>query len=430
MKLFALAATTAVDARSWQRVVTPAPGFVNEQGGYWADQPTHPQAPQWNQQRHQPYVQKPQCCEGYTWISPSGDYIWMRKSGELHSKPFYTATNSTGAPLVLFWGVENVGNAPPYAIPGNWYLSSSLNVKTTAITVSKQSHGLRYCPQDYQSKPYTGNMNFECGQGPPQQQQRPEQCCNNYKWTRPGKDEIWVKNNGKFNEGKPVYEGVDEFGVTTTFYWKQSGQSSGEWWYGEDGVNGSLGTPTAPLSSGMNSCLEFNGSQNLQCGNPPPPATCDQVTDTDMLTSTLNASFAPVYSDCKIQRVMRELVTKPFHDDFIIKIENDNREGKIGPFNPVHINDMKQFHLAFDAWQTLTTTVFKHDPITNRGTEENVCGFQGLAPVNEKLGEVKNCNHLCADISDMKENGTTGQTVKAILEEFLFFVESEFQFST
>ena len=79
MKLFALAATSAVDARSWSLVVTPSPGFVNEQGGYWADQPTHPQAPQWHQQVHQPYVQKPQCCEGYTWISPSGDYIWMRK---------------------------------------------------------------------------------------------------------------------------------------------------------------------------------------------------------------------------------------------------------------------------------------------------------------------------------------------------------------
>ena len=102
MKLFALAAATAVDANPWPiRVMTPAPGIVNEQGGYWADQPTHPQAPQINKQVHQPYVQKPQCCEGYTWISPSGDSLWMRKSGEHHSKPYYTATDKSGAPLVL-----------------------------------------------------------------------------------------------------------------------------------------------------------------------------------------------------------------------------------------------------------------------------------------------------------------------------------------
>ena len=173
MKLLALVATTAVDARSWSRVNTPAPGFVNEQGGYWADQPTHPQAPQWNQQVHQPYVQKPQCCEGYTWISPTNEQLWMRKSGEHGSKPYYTATDKSGNTRVLFWGVESgMGNAPPYAIPGRWYLSSKLGDKTDAVTESRESFGLRYCPQDYQSTPYTANMDFKCGQGP-QQQQRP-----------------------------------------------------------------------------------------------------------------------------------------------------------------------------------------------------------------------------------------------------------------
>ena len=66
MKLFAFVASTTVTSR---RVQEPAPGFVNEQGGYWADQPTHPQAPQESFQVHKPHVQKPQCCEGYTWIS-------------------------------------------------------------------------------------------------------------------------------------------------------------------------------------------------------------------------------------------------------------------------------------------------------------------------------------------------------------------------
>ena len=37
MKLIALAATAATTV-SARRVNTPAPGFINEQGGYWADQ--------------------------------------------------------------------------------------------------------------------------------------------------------------------------------------------------------------------------------------------------------------------------------------------------------------------------------------------------------------------------------------------------------
>ena len=64
MKLFALAATTVVTGR---RVQQPAPGFINEQGGYWADQTSdqsqhYQQAPQPNyqQQHQQQQQQKPQ----------------------------------------------------------------------------------------------------------------------------------------------------------------------------------------------------------------------------------------------------------------------------------------------------------------------------------------------------------------------------------
>ena len=173
MKLFALASTTAVTARSWSRVEEPAPGFVNEQGGYWADQPTHPQAPQPNYQVHQPYVQKPQCCEGYTWISPTSEPVWLKKSGEHHDKPVYKGKDQSGVERVLFWAFSSAGNAPAYALTGHWYLSSSVDERSSAITKSQESLGLRYCPQDYQSLPYTNDMDFTCGQGPQQQQPNP-----------------------------------------------------------------------------------------------------------------------------------------------------------------------------------------------------------------------------------------------------------------
>ena len=82
MKLFAIAATTATG----YRVITPAPGFINEQGGYWADQPSYPQAPQNSYQRpqvYQPRFQKPQCCGSYEYTLSSGEKVWMvRQNGE------------------------------------------------------------------------------------------------------------------------------------------------------------------------------------------------------------------------------------------------------------------------------------------------------------------------------------------------------------
>ena len=196
MKLFALAAATAVDASPWPiRVMTPAPGIVNEQGGYWADQPTHPQAPQINKQVHQPYVQKPQCCEGYTWISPSGDKLWMRKSGEHQSRPYYTATDNSGVDYFLFYATISPF-APPYGQNGHWYLSEQppTYAPTHVVTQSNEILGMRYCPQDYQSKPYTANMNFECGQGPPQgQPPQPQPCCDTYKWTTKLGNTVWMK---------------------------------------------------------------------------------------------------------------------------------------------------------------------------------------------------------------------------------------------
>ena len=82
MKLFALAATTAVTAR---RVNSPAPGFINEQGGYWADQISdqsrHYQQP--SQPSHQQQGQKPQCAEGYYFNAPGkSEAVFMEKIGE------------------------------------------------------------------------------------------------------------------------------------------------------------------------------------------------------------------------------------------------------------------------------------------------------------------------------------------------------------
>ena len=106
MKLFAIAATTATG----YRVITPAPGFINEQGGYWADQTAdqsrhYPQPPQNSYQRpqvYQPRFQKPQCCGSYEYTLSSGEKVWMVRDGESAGMDVWKGSDN-GKDLVIYY---------------------------------------------------------------------------------------------------------------------------------------------------------------------------------------------------------------------------------------------------------------------------------------------------------------------------------------
>ena len=421
MKLFALAATTAVNARSWSRVQQPAPGFVNEQGGYWADQPTHPQAPQPNYQVHQPYVQKPQCCEGYTWLSATNEPVWLRKSGEHHDKPYYKGTDESGVERVLFWAFDNTMGSPPvYALSGRWYLSSSIEDIDGAETVSQESYGLRRCPTHHESKPFTNNMDFRCDQQPPQRQQpQQRQCCPYYKWTNQS-NTVWMKFNGQTENGKRVYEGVDD-GTTKVMFYKPAlpGSSFGAWYMGTD-VNDPSARQSANVPAGLNSCpdqqdLGWFGSVEMRCEHqinptPPPPRTCADIADKSILTQS---SFE--YTECSVEKVMRNLVRHPV-TQFIEWAEN------AGTFTREDINKLHNIDHAAKAWQAMTEGI-NH----NNGIHENTCGFQRLTVDQKPAKTVPNCNNLCADIKIAADfNGSTPENMKLLLEEILFLAQTEF----
>ena len=411
MKLFALAATTAVTARSWSRVDTPAPGFVNEQGGYWADQPTHPQAPQVNYQVHQPYVQKPQCCEGYTWLSPTNEPLWMRKSGEHHDKPYYTATDSSGVTQVLFWKfIDGMGNAPVYAIPGRWYLSSSLGVTTGAETMSRETLGLQRCPENYQSRPYTANMDFRCDQQPPQRHQpRPgRQCCEWYEWTTTANNIVWMKFNGQHQNGKRIYQGVDS-GTEKFMFYKPAlpGSSAGAWYMG-DKVNDPSARQSANVLGGLNSCpdqenLGWQGSVGVfsgpQCKSPPPAETCAEIHSKSILTQSSGG-----FTQCHIQKILDKLVIKQL-DDLVKLFDHKSKPWLM----------RNAFPKAVQAWAAMTS---------KDGQEDN-CGFKNDSTLSE-TGFVMTCDDFCDDIKKIK----VPEHFKNVLEGFVDLVDSNFDKGT
>ena len=86
MKLFALAA--AISANSFKRTDHPAPGIINEQGGYWADIQYNPE----NGQAPQISFQKKICCKNYKWypyLTDPGVEIWLHQMGEYRQMPYY-----------------------------------------------------------------------------------------------------------------------------------------------------------------------------------------------------------------------------------------------------------------------------------------------------------------------------------------------------
>ena len=139
MKLCALA-VAAVSARQFQRVGPPeypAPGFINEQGGYWADQSSdqsvqRPQAPQPPQTQPPHSTQAPQidhrrqqsrCCSDMRWTLKNGDTTWLKQSGMSRGMPVYDLTWN-GKSAQMWWNYKGADNADPSTITsGMWWIT-------------------------------------------------------------------------------------------------------------------------------------------------------------------------------------------------------------------------------------------------------------------------------------------------------------------
>ena len=211
MKLLALAATTAVTSR---RVNTPAPGFFNEQGGYWADQTSdqsrhYPQPPQPSNQQQQ--GQKPQCANGYyfnyfndnynndhnentifdcctkfEWTftgftNPSvemtrNDQIDITRNDKSRDNRHYYTGVFKGTKHFLYFQFDptpsNVRWASRY---GRWYIGEKLDDPDSADYVTNEFdrvHGSKSCPNDPiedlwfykpENKPFLNDdFKFEC----------------------------------------------------------------------------------------------------------------------------------------------------------------------------------------------------------------------------------------------------------------------------
>ena len=345
MKLFALAATTAVTARDrWavpRRVNKPAPGYVNEQGGYWADQPTQ----QSNQYRQppQPSFQKPQCCQGYY-----KDGVFMEQFGENDMKPIYKG-EFNGNDMYLFWHFEEVqDNRPFMAVPGAWYFGTDFNdpsMATAAGTID--SHALRYCPQD-QINIWPNGERFECGQAPQATQPpHPPQhdCCEaiDYRPAGQGGDRIsMVKTDDEFNN-RPVYQGEDK-----VMFWKfvnvtdnRPVQAVPGSWYIGTGTDDESALPSRELdTNGYKSCPSdqqvFWGRATMQCGQARPVLdTCDADWKAGPNTGVfynpqVNGQFTltkedPRPPECNLLRVMAEIGRSQFNQ-FVWELDNSHHQ--------------------------------------------------------------------------------------------------------
>ena len=171
MKLLALLAT-AVAAR---RVNTPAPGFINEQGGYWADQ-SDDQSVQRPQQPQPPQIQPPhvtqapqpdthQCCRDIKWTQFGGDIVWLKHHGDMHDDmPVYELTWNNDKQFMWWQHVDVPDSRPQKAVPGFWVISTAVGGKDGI----SGDEGYRNCPNaSVFPGNEDGNNTFECANPPP-----------------------------------------------------------------------------------------------------------------------------------------------------------------------------------------------------------------------------------------------------------------------
>jgi len=429
MKLFAIATTATVSGRLSGRVDQPAPGIVNEQGGYWADQTSdqsrhYPQPPQHQWPQEEQPQQKPQCCSGYFWSSPTGEIVWMAQDGENDMKPIYKGLLGNGAEKVLYWAFDEVpDNRPFIAIPGHWYFGSEIGDPNA--TESKESYTLRHCPTDQESN-WGSSLKLECGQNPGNYQfSSPQtQCCPAYKWTTPRDDIVWMRQNGEIHHEKPVYEGVD-MGITQIMFWKFDPVSDnrpveavpGAWYVSEIGTEDENAVASATLKDGgINSCpdepkLNWSSIMDLECGHPPPPETCADVQGEERKRMfKLLGAPAPPFKEiqhCNIKLMLESLVKKQL-TDLKALFHHTKSPWKMDTY----------FAKVVNAWRETTSFDW------SSGEQKNKCGFENdFRSFNPHSwgspGFVMNCENMCEDIKKVEK----AQDFAAVLDEFLLIID-------
>ena len=425
MKLFAITAT-AVSGRFTGRVDTPAPGFVNEQGGYWADQTSdqsrhYPQPPQRQWPQEEQRQQKPQCCNGYFWTSPTGERVWMSQSGENDMKPMYKGLDKNGNDHVLYWAFDEVSDNRPFiAIPGHWYFGDEIGDENA--TKSDESYTIRHCPTDHVYN-WGSTLKLECGQNPDQQyQEQTRECCDAFNlWTDDGN--VQMVRVGEHDQ-RPVYKGEDKNGDLKWLIWFFDEVSDnrpvqavpGKWILTPAGPN----HPEAIISDtldtmGYQSCpneVNWANRPNLQCTQapqPPPPETCDDVlAQKHQKTFITTGAPAPPFTDithCQVPRMM----------DTLVRNQLNILMNMFGPESKPSTMDSVFFNLA-EAWRAMT----------RKGNDgQDNCGFSNDFRFGE-TGFVSNCDSMCSDIKKIEKP----QDFAAILDEFLALVDSNFDKST
>ena len=168
MKLIVLLAS-AVTAR---RVNTPAPGFINEQGGYWADQSSD-QSVQRPQQGQPPQIQPPhstqapqpdthQCCQDIKWTQIGGDITWLKHNGQMFDDmPVYEMTWNDEKTFMWWQHIDVPDNRPQKAVPGFWVISSEVGDREGI----SGNEGYRKCP-NAPGNGFPEGLTFECANPP------------------------------------------------------------------------------------------------------------------------------------------------------------------------------------------------------------------------------------------------------------------------
>jgi len=449
MKLFAIAATAAsgmgVQQHQQQhqqqqhvrsssmyphrfegRVTVPAPGWVNEQGGYWADQNSiqshhyqQPQQQQWPQQD-----QKPQCCQGYYWTSPTGESVWMGNVGEYDMKPIYKGEDSSGNVKFLYWEFEKNSFTPTWTpTPGHWYLGD--HMFASGAIKSAPSYTARYCPHD-QINRWDQSVQLRCGQQPQQHQPQQRQCCAKFRWTTPGNTTVYMRQTGAMHDQKPVYEGVDKIvtpiGGTTivhTMFWRFDAGSKikGAWYHSDIGV----ADPSATASDsvfGLDSCpndhlgVSWGSQMKLQCATndpiPGPLDTCQANWNRNQRSGIFYDGFVwgrTVGSECFVPRLMREIVN----------------------------TQLSQFIFALDEPTEDLRAVYERMVQTwNEMANDSTCFLNWNVSMNWKKnagnkGFIKDCNLICDEI---KEVGSNPANFAGVLTQFKATIPKYFDNNT
>ena len=316
MKLFAIAATTATG----YRVVTPAPGFINEQGGYWADQTAdqsrqYPQPPQNSYQRpqvYQPRFQKPQCCGAYEYTLSSGEKVWMVRDGKESAGMDVWKGSHNGEDIVIYYeytGAHQHGS--PY-VEANWLMGTKVG-DPNATQIGTYIYEHRYCPHEWQS-----THQLECRQQPSQPQPVPDPvCCDKYVST--GLRAFFTKQGE--HQGKPYYSGLMNNGVSIKkLFWRFDNVPDnrpreavpGTWCFHDD--FDSHGASVSSKSLGDQSecpvgeLVEWTFPLDLKCASNQAVMTCETKHDNEPFNDIFNGHGETLPAECKVERVMYDLV--------------------------------------------------------------------------------------------------------------------------